>query len=119
MCKEDIRLARNTDVGQTFSGASPGDNVAALKPDPNRYSLLASAIGQTAVANDIIISVYSKGIGGVIPLMTLTNDHPSDRISLVDVGNVLTGAIFLVSRGTNNSAVQLADGVFTDSIEDL
>lgn len=120
MCKEDIRIARLASAKAPITALAGSIATMTLPGNPNRYAL---AVGIT-VADETVtkpnILVYSLFAGGKFPLAVLTNEHASATISLLDVGQAVTGQIVFETKGAAEpTAYYLGETAFDAELDKL
>lgn len=101
MCKEDIRLARAAQPRGQWSGSVTATAQRVLTANAERYSLVCGTSMATLVAGDPNVMVYALNGGRIFPLMSLTNDHLCDTVSLTEVGEIICEEIWVVSGSAN------------------
>lgn len=120
MCKEDIRLARAATSGTTFTAAAPAAAVRVLGADPNRYAVSAGIGVLTPLTLNVSCLIAAKVGGGYVPLIGLSADHPADRVSVNEVGNLIFEEIWFVPAGSDPPTnLYVGCSTFIQPLEDI
>lgn len=120
MCIQDIKLARGA------SADAPAGNVIAagvgqlLKANPERYAVSVAIVVAAPGVDAVSVLVYARVGGKEWPLASLSGYDQSRVLSLVQVGQAITGEIWWSSGGaTLPAAIYAAESAFDQRLEEV
>ena len=120
MCKEDIRIARAAAPGRAISIAGTVADQLVFGANSNRYSLSLAIMTNSVINSTGGMVIYSLVGGFKRPLIGVSYDTPSGNVNIQDVGNVLTGDIWLKTNDTVNlPTVAITESIFLSGLEDI
>lgn len=120
MCKEDVRIARKAGIGATYTGGFPNVKTKIFNANPNRYSISIFANFELGVQSGISL-VMGPLINGVIyPVLVVSGDHPGDRLTIDDIGDVICETMYASGNGTGDEiAFTAIETQWTEPLESL
>ena len=94
MCKEDVRLARAAAPGKVYLGDPAGTLTKMLDGNHERYSLSLAFQNQVSNAATFAFVAYARVGDQLYPVLGISADHPMDRCTLYDVGQLIQAEIW-------------------------
>lgn len=120
MCKEDIRIARAASPGRSISVAGYVGDQLIFGANANRYSISVAIMTNSVINSTGGMVLYSLVGGFKRPLIGVSYDHNSGNVNIQDVGNVLTGDIWLKTNDiVNLPTVAISESIFLSGLEDI
>lgn len=105
MCKEGIRVGRETEVGSTVVAVTSATPVQVFPARPDRLSISVVVI-DAPVSGVLTGSTVLIGNGTVQDgFLAVGSNTPSDRTTVEEMGQCVTRPIFVARAGANVSVV--------------
>lgn len=119
MCKEDIKIKRQTATRSVTVSVASGAIAPAFAANPDRVAITIGYIGAPAAAGgNYQAAVGGNVVGGPI-LAAISWGHPCDRAKIEDIGSAITLPISLYGIDGNAPNVVLTEIFFTHALGDL
>lgn len=120
MCKEDIRIARAAAPGGYFTAAAPAASIKCLPADANRYALAAGIGVVTPLTLNVSCMVGVVVGGNFIPLIGLSDEHPTGTVNVMDVGALIFEEVWFKVAGSDPPTnLYVGDSKFNETLEDI
>lgn len=103
MCKEDVRLARAAVPGLSARVDTSGGATKVFAANAERYSISCGLTpnGQSVPNSSALVYVIVNGVK--VPIAGVSFDHPCDRVTLMDVGQLLLYDIWVDANDSNTT----------------
>lgn len=109
MCKEDIRIGRNTASKRVVGVSAAGGGTKIAGADAGRIAITFAYNSAPDTVNQPFISLCWLSGDGLVPLAGVTMEHPVKTVTIGEQGIGVTGELYAVAWGvgTPNFAADL------------
>jgi len=120
MCKEDVRFMRKTKWSQySLQGSGPSTGNVALKANPDRVAVIASAYTGLGTSLGAPAELYTLDGGMHVTLGTFGDNH-SLQLLAAEIGLIITSQLYVDMISTTDPFfIFITEVVLVDELEKL